>query len=612
MVEPSATPAPAEGRLDAARSWLIRWVQRPGLAWRLAALAMLLASPCLLLGLYLDDYVGRYIYSDKPGAAHLFELYAGGYGLARGDPAELKWQIENGYAPWWAVEDLRLVLYRPIGVLFHRLDMTLSPFVQHLHSLLWLGLLVLLTTRMYRAANGALVGGLAALLFALDHTHGFAVGYISNRYALITAALCAACLHSHMEARRQGRFPLLAPLLLVAALLAGESAVAVVGYVAAFALVDEAPWKKRVLAVAPYVFIVLLWRSLYTLAGFGASGSGLYIDAGREPARFLQELLVRGPVLLLGQFLLPPAELYTAGVPALTLGMLLGGLALSLMLAVALVPLLRVDRMARFWALGMVAALVPAAATYPQNRQLLFASFGAMALIAQLWRFHAGTLGAARRPALLRLSAGVGKVLLFVHLFISPLLKPLTTCGIAAAAPLQRSIDSVGDDIAGRDVVFVTAPDYFATKLPQLSRRIEGRPLPRRWRALSFGPEPITVFRPDLHTLELTFDGGILSHPFLELYRDRRRAMLPGQRLELSGLSIEVLAVTDDGRLQRARFTFDQPLDAASFKFFAWKDDGFAPFELPKVGGGERLAPARVEWALPGAASSRRRASASD
>ena len=89
----------------AAPAWawglLADWFVRPRLALKLALIAVALSSPALLLGFYLDDYIGRYIYSDLEGAARLFRNYSGGYGLAIGDPGENQWQREAGWAPWW-------------------------------------------------------------------------------------------------------------------------------------------------------------------------------------------------------------------------------------------------------------------------------------------------------------------------------------------------------------------------------------------------------------------------------------------------------------------------------------------------------------------------------
>jgi hypothetical protein len=213
----------------------------------------------------------------------------------------------------------------------------------------------------------------------------------------------------------------------------------------------------------------------------------LYIDPGLDTTRYLAALLERTPVLLLGQFFAPPAELYVITGETWSTAILIFAVVFVAALGAALVPVLRQSRTARFWAAGALISLVPAASTYPHNRQLLFTSFGAMALIAELWHQHAIELKGQSLSGLLSFSGRVGAVVLFAHLIVSPIVLPLTSCSIAFSSPLHGAIDDVGDDVGGRDAVFVTAPEYFAVRLVQLSRRVERQPLPRRWRALSFG-----------------------------------------------------------------------------------------------------------------------------
>jgi hypothetical protein len=309
-------------------------------------------------------------------------------------------------------------------------------------------------------------------------------------------------------------------------------------------------------------------------------------------------LLERAPLLVLGLFLAPPAELHSV-IPGPAAHAMLAFAVIALCaLLFALAPLLRRDRMARFWAAGLALSLVPASSAFPHNRQLLFASLGAMALLAQLWQLYAIELRdvvLASRQRVQRVLAGIPFML---HLLVSPVLVPITTCSVALLTPLQRGLADGGRDLAGRDLVFMTAPDYLAVRIDQLARRVEHRPLPRRWRALSFGPQPVSVLRSDAYTLVLDYQGGILGTPFMELYRDRRIAMTPGQRVELEGLTIEVLAVTRDGRASRARFRFDTPLDAPSFRFYAWQDGRFERFVPPPVGMRRVLPGAHFELGL--------------
>jgi hypothetical protein len=164
------------------------------------------------------------------------------------------------------------------------------------------------------------------------------------------------------------------------------------------------------------------------------------------------------------------------------------------------------------------------------------------------------------------------------------------------AHKLTRAPESIDDDIAGHDAVFINAPDYFAVKLIQLERRIDRRPLPRRWRALAFGPEHITVRRLDPNALELEFREGALNTPFMELYRDRRFAMAAGQSIELAGLSIRVENVTPDGRPQRVRFAFDRPLESPNFRFYQWLHGRYERYPLPAPGHAQALPPAQLDF----------------
>lgn len=595
----NTTPEPS-GTL---RARVVRLLEAPGLGPKLAVLAVALSLPCLFLGFYLDDWVARYIFSDLPGAADLYRVYAGGYGISNGVPADNHWQIEQGWAPWWTYEHLRLSFFRPLSLITHILDVKLWPssaFLMHAHNLLWLAAVVLVITRLYRGVMPALVSGLAALLFAVDATHGFEVGYICNRHTLITGVFGFLCLDQYLRFRTHGdrRAGFVAPVLYVVSLLTGEAAVAIGGYVFAHAaLADEDKWTRRAAAFAPYPIITVVHQIAYAAAGYGASGSALYTDPRADPVEFVRQLLVRVPVYLNGLFFEPAAEAVGVAGPVVGRYVVVLSIVTTALLAFALVPLLRRNRLARFWTVGMLMALIPASTCLPNNRQLLFASVGGMALIAQLAHLYSVELAGrlSRRDWLPR---GVTMATLLVHLVLSPLMTPLVVSSMIFVKPLQSAPDKVADDIAGRDLVFVTAPEYFAVRLVQLERRVEGRPLARRWRALSFGPQDVIVERTDAHTLELEYVGGILQDQGLELYRSRRVPMHPGDKVELEGLSIVVLEVTSDGRASRARFTFDTPLDAPSLVYYAWGKQGFEHFAVPEIGEKRRLPAAKVTLGL--------------
>jgi hypothetical protein len=535
---------------------LAQLVERPRLGLRVTIIGIILTAPCLLLGLYLDDIIGQYIYSNLEGAQKLYRIYSGGYGLASGDPVENHWQIEAGHAPWWIDPHLRLYSFRPVSLATHLIDARIdlqSALLMHAHSLLWLALLIPIAALLFRSVLGPLAGGVSALLFAIDHTHGFIVGFSCNRHALVTAVFGLLCLYQHHRSRSLGSGrsratnTALAWMLYIITLLAGESGLAVGGYVLAYAaFADAGSPRDRALSFAPYVLITIGWRLALVTAGYGAHGSGLYIEPLQDPLRFAPIFLERLPFLILGQFALPPAELYAAYPPWLKMVVWALGVGFLTLLCVALAPLLRQNRTARFWAAGFMISLVPASLAPPHNRQLLFSSVGAMALVAQLWQLQYSHRESGATPPLPFVSRAVTRAIVLFHLLFSPLALPFTTCSIALAAPMHLAADALGTDIKGRDVVFVTAADFFAVRLAQLRKRIEGQPLPRRWRTLSAGPEQVTVHRTDPRTLVLDYREGMLKGPLTTLFRDNRTRMAIGERISLQGLDITVRAITDD------------------------------------------------------------------
>src|SRR5262249_13600395 len=142
------------------------------------------------------------------------------HGLAR---------MQSGAYPWWTLPEGQVAFWRPLSALTHWIDFALwpdAPQVMHGQSLLWLGLLGAAAAALYRriGANAGGAAALAGVLYAVDHTHGFAAAWVSNRNILLAALFGVLALGAHTRWRRQGWRPgaLLGPLLLLLALLSAE------------------------------------------------------------------------------------------------------------------------------------------------------------------------------------------------------------------------------------------------------------------------------------------------------------------------------------------------------------------------------------------------------
>jgi hypothetical protein len=222
-----------------------------------------------------------------------------------------------------------------------------------------------------------------------------------------------------------------------------------------------------------------------------------------------------------------------------------------------------------------------------------------MGLLAQWWSVLAADLQAAAASLGRKLERTFANVLLAWHLVFSPLLLPLIATSMYLFEPLNRALADIGPEAAGREAVLVTVPDFYVVRLARMTKEVEGKPVPSKWRALAYGPERVTVSRPDARTLVLHYEGGAMSNSAMQLYRTPDAPMAKGQKVMLEGLEIEVLEVTRDGRPLRARFEFEESLDSPRYVAYYWEGNHFRPFDMPRVGTQRELPQAILVPALP-------------
>jgi hypothetical protein len=542
--------------------------------------------PSLNLGLQLDDFPQRLIWLGQTEIPiHPLNAFAS----ADGSEATNATFRDLGFTPWWSAPDLKFAFCRPLSAATHWLDFQLwpdQPLLMHLQSLAWLAAMVLAGGFAYRRilgrdeASPAWVGGLAALLFALDNSHALPAAWLANRNALIGATFGLLALVAHDRWRRDGwrMGALWAPVLLVLGLLSAEIALGAAAFLLAYALtIEEGPLARRIASLGPVLLGLGAWAVFYKLEGFGARGSGLYVDPGTEPVRYLGALRDHLPALWIGTWTPFPADVVSAFAGHETIFVPIAVI-LALLLGLLFWPLLKSDRVTRFFALGMFLSLIPSAATTPSNRLLLFSSFGALGLVARL----AGQ-GTSSRWA----TAGLVTLLIF-HLPLEILSAPFhATSPRQLGDPVLAAMSSFPSppEVVEQDVYVLNPPDYLMnlSYVPAILH-YQHRPLPHRVRGLAAGPVALTVDRPDARTLRLSASEGFLRGPLGRLFRSEARPLRAGDRVEMPGLSIHVLAVTAEGAPSRVEFFFDRVLEDPSLRFVVWRGDGYAPFSPPRVG----------------------------
>jgi hypothetical protein len=583
------------------RSAFLRWLSRPSAPIASVALALLLASPALPSGLAGDDYFHQLVLTRNHEISTVpddpMEMFVWG----NGDPGHIHTMMEIGLTGWWTNPTFKMAYFRPLAVLTHWLDYRLwpgAPWLMHLHSLLWFGAALLLLAQLYRRLlsrsaaalhSQAWLPALALLLYAIDDAHAMTLGWIANRNAILAFALGVPVLILHDRYVHDGerRAGVVAPFVLALALLAGESALAVAGYLFAYALfIDRAPRTRSLLRLWPYGAVLALWSTFYRMAGFGAHGSGLVIDPGGEPLRFLVTALERAPVMLAAQVAFPPSDAWEAYplIAAWLQPVMFGWVWLVVIaFALAIRPLLRAEPTVRFFALGSVLAALPVSAQFPHDRLLLFVGLGAAPLVAML----IGRIlqpGAQPEP---RLSRVAGYTCIGLHLVLAPLLLPLRVLaplhGEIMVGHGDRSLDE-RPSVRDKTIVLINPPlDAYAAYVPP-TRAAQGRNRPRALRWLATAGSDVRVTRLDERTLRVRPSGGFLALPSERMQRDPKDRMPVGYRVRFSDLTIEVTALTADGRPAEILAHFDHALEDPSYEFYAWQGLRYEPLALPRIG----------------------------
>ncbi len=560
-----------------------------------ASLAMLLASTSLSVGLVVDDYFHRAALQGSPAFDQFIDSPLALFSFFDGDPERVRRMMALGFLPWWTYPEIKAAFFRPITVLTHWIDYRLwpeTPALMHVHSLLWFGAAVFVVALLYRRFMGAgWVAGLAALLFAVDDAHAMPVGFLANRNVLIAVVFGALTLLLHDRWRRDGaRFAaFLAPLMLALSLLAKESGLATCGYLLAHAVfLDRGHLRRRIVVLMPYVCVTLVWAVAWKALDYGVANVGLYVDPLNEPLRYLAAVVERVPVLLMGQWATPPAEvlllLERAWVPLFWCGAML----FLLVLAVLLIPLLRTGRVVCFWLLGMVLATLPACATAPADRLLFFVGIGAMGVLARLLQI---TLQERRemytRQSVRGGACVLGGIFVVLHLVVAPMALPARAAypvgpGVFEQFTLRLPQDA---ELSGRELVVVNPPSVLHSAYFLVQREHDGKSVPRCVWQLAPGMQPIEVARRDDRTLVIRPRDGYLAWVFERLFRDERFAFSVGEQVDLDGLTVTIEELLSDGRPAVVSFGFDVPLESAALHWVHWHNGQFMPFTPPAVGG---------------------------
>jgi hypothetical protein len=565
-------------------------------------LGVALTLPSLDVGWIGDDVFQRWILTEDNGSfADVRPASGDMFDFADGDAARTRRMQRQGLLPWWTHAETRARFWRPLTVLTHRFDYRAwpaSPRLMHAQNVTWYGLLVAAVALLYRRMMGrTLAAALAAVAFAVEDAHAINVGWIASRNALVAATFGVLAIHAHARSRR-GRatarlgWAALATALFGAALLSAEAGVATMGYLVAFALVMDrraGRWRTRLMSLTPYVAVIVLWRLAWRAGGYGVYAvETLYVDPVASPLQFARVAMVRVPMLMMGQFGYPPADIATFVNDAGEL--IIAGIAVAVLAPIAWMiwPLLRARRVARFWLAGLLLSSVPLCAAFASNRQLLFVGIGAFGLVGQFlsWaahrRFRAG-LSRGRRFARFALVAAT----VIVHFVAAPVVLALFArwpIGPPEMWQAMTEMPQITRADASRDVIVVGHPIAANLMETLTGRAVDGRPLPRSAAVLAPSSTPLTVGRVDERTLVISGDDGFFADEVSRLLYSMKHPPVAGETIELAAVRVTVTSSMPDGRPRAVRYDFHVPLEDASLHWLTWRNGSFEPWTPPAVG----------------------------
>jgi hypothetical protein len=362
----------------------------------LAGSAIMIMLGSLRAGLIMDDLVQRAVLvepSELPerlyetghvpdNAGQLSAAVFNQFGFSRNAENMNKYR-NYGLVPWWSHENLKASLWRPLTAMTHWIDYQLfpdRPAFMHAHNIIWFAAVVFLAGLLYRQFLPAWLAGLAALLFLLDKNSYFPVMFIACRGYFVAMFFAILTLLAHHRWRTHGspRAAVVAQIFLLASLLSNEAGVTTFAYLLAYALtLERASWRDRIMSLVPAVSVIVGWRIIYNLLGYGVYGAGLYIDPYQEPFGYISAILERIPIILIGQLGGQSPELFHAVSDSVKIRVWFLSVAFVVIVFIVLFALVRRNRNMRFWFLAMIFSVLPISTVAAMSKNLPFVAIAA-------------------------------------------------------------------------------------------------------------------------------------------------------------------------------------------------------------------------------------------
>lgn len=552
--------------------------------------ALLLTLPSLFSGFFIDEYVqaARWRASiDHIDGKGLLDFLNDCFLFAGGKQALYQREMEHGMVAWWQAPDWKIHFWRPISAATHAVDLLLWPssaLLMHVHTLLWfLGLLCALDA-LYRRFLTQRAACLALALYAWDDARGQVLSWIAKRNVLIAAVFGICTIIAYDKWRRDGWRcgAWLGPLLFAVGLLSAEMGIATTGFLFAYALcLDQGSLGRRMLRLAPYCIVVVLWHAVYAAGGYGAKATVAYVHPLTEPFTYVSRLFESAPIVSLGQLTPIMSDLWGIYPPILKVVMLLLALAVLVIVGWIAWPRFADKPLARFWLIGAGLSLLPIATSGPMDCNLVFLGLGAAPSLAMLFVHAVDNPPSSRGPRFAVATLAV------CNLAIAPLLLPakcLTMLGMGFGLPATDASIPRDSAVIQKTLVAVWTISEGGLYASWNHRYAKVIPGPGKIRLLSTSLSDVSVTRLDDVTLRVRPENGFYDSAFQQLMRSLSEPFRTGDVVELSNMTALVIETTTDGRPLSVDFRFSSPLESPEWLWMRGDGMRLVNWNPPKPG----------------------------
>jgi hypothetical protein len=182
----------------------------------------------------------------------------------------------------------------------------------------------------------------------------------------------------------------------------------------------------------------------------------------------------------------------------------------------------------------------------------------------------------------------VAVIMVLVHLVLAPPLLVLRSRSmVAVGRVIDRADAGLPSDpsVVGRTVIITAVPSDALAGFVPLMRASRGQPAPAHIYWLATATTAVTFERVDARTLRITPTDGFLRYEIDQMLRSPRiRPFAVGDRVALSGVTIEIEAITADGRPASVLAHFALPLEDPSLIWRRWQGHTYVPYQPPAIG----------------------------